>query len=247
LSSLVRGLRTRIIVMTDVHANLPALQAALTDIREDGYDVIVHTGDAIAIGPYPAECMELLMNTPSLRFVMGNQESYFVQGLPKQQPSRLNDGEVEHQLWTHAQLGSGLRQTVSEWPYRLDIEEGTTKCAFMHYALDASGRGFVPIIKAPNAADLDGQHASVGASVVFYGHDHSPSDIQGSRRYVNPGALGCSKDATARYCSLEISRLGFVVEHHAAAYDRTRLFEAFEERKVPERAFIQRSFFGKDA
>jgi predicted phosphodiesterase len=57
----------RIVVMTDSHANLPALQAALKDIRGNGYDVIVHTGDAVAIGPYPAECLDLLFNTRDLR------------------------------------------------------------------------------------------------------------------------------------------------------------------------------------
>ena len=233
----------RLIVMTDVHANLPALQAALTDIRKNGYDVIVHTGDAIAIGPYPAECMEVLMSTPNVRFLMGNQESYLVNGLPEPPPR----SGVEHQSWTHARVGPAWRQTIAEWPYRLDIEEGNTKCAFMHYALDASGRGFAPIIKRPTAADLDCQHASLDASIVFYGHDHNPSDTQGTRRYVNPGALGCSKDALAKYCSVEVSRSGTLVEHHAAVYDQTRLFEAFEERQVPERNLIQRVFFGRDA
>ncbi len=236
----------RIIVISDVHANLPALRSALTDIRKNGYDVIVHTGDAIAIGPYPAECMELLLNTPNIRFVKGNHESYFIDGLPDPLPSNTRPGEVEHVLWTHEQLGSRVRRIVSEWPYRLDIEECAVKCAFMHYALDASGRGFLPIIRAPRAVDLDGQHASVNASAVFYGHDHSPSDIQGVKRYVDPGALGCSKDATARYCSVEISREGLTVERHAATYDTAGLFKAFEERKVPDRDSIQRVRFGRD-
>jgi len=39
----------RIAVMTDVHANLPALQAALRDIGEQGCEEIYHTGDAIGI------------------------------------------------------------------------------------------------------------------------------------------------------------------------------------------------------
>ena len=46
----------RIAVITDVHANLPALEAAVGAIHACGCDAIVHTGDAIAIGPYPAEC-----------------------------------------------------------------------------------------------------------------------------------------------------------------------------------------------
>ncbi len=47
----------RLVVMTDVHANLPALDAAPTAIAHHGYDLLVHTGDAISIGPFPAECL----------------------------------------------------------------------------------------------------------------------------------------------------------------------------------------------
>jgi predicted MPP superfamily phosphohydrolase len=54
----------KIIVMTDAHANLPALQAALAAIQAEGYDLIVHTGDAIAIRPRPAETLDLLLATP---------------------------------------------------------------------------------------------------------------------------------------------------------------------------------------
>ena len=59
----------RFVVVTDVHANLPALEAALTEIRGEGYDLLVHTGDAIGIGPQPAACLNLLLQTPSIRFV----------------------------------------------------------------------------------------------------------------------------------------------------------------------------------
>ncbi len=55
----------KIAVLTDVHGNLPALQAALRGIRREGCDAIFHTGDSIGIGPYPAECLELLLNTPN--------------------------------------------------------------------------------------------------------------------------------------------------------------------------------------
>lgn len=42
---------SRIAVIADVHANLPALEAALAAIGALGCDAIVHTGDAVGIGP----------------------------------------------------------------------------------------------------------------------------------------------------------------------------------------------------
>jgi putative phosphoesterase len=234
----------KIVVITDVHANLPALRAVLKSINKDGYDIIVHTGDAIGIGPYPAECLDLLLNTPNIYFVMGNHDSYFSNGLPKPQPSWMSDGEVQHQLWTHAQLEPELKTRMCKWPYMLGIENDGIKATFLHYVLDVSGQNFAPLIRQPTATDLDRSFSSLNASVVFYGHDHVPRDVQGSRRYVNPDSLGCSKDANARYCTVELSRQGFTVEHLVATYDRGSLLRAFEERNVPERHFIQKIFFG---
>ena len=237
----------KIIVMTDVHANLPALRAVLDAVNEDGYDVIIHTGDAIGIGPYPGECLDLLRNTPNVRFVMGNHDSYFANGLPELRPPTMSDGEAQHHRWTHAQLEPGLKAVVARWPYSLDIEEGGTKATFLHYPLGVSGRDFLPVIRQPKPADLDDAFSSLDSPLVFYGHDHAPRDLQGRRRYINPGSLGCSRDTVARYCSVELSRQAFTVEHLAVTYDRTGLFRAFEERGVPERHIIRRVFFGEDA
>ena len=41
----------KVVVMSDVHANLPALEAALAQIRGEGCGLLVHTGDVMGIGP----------------------------------------------------------------------------------------------------------------------------------------------------------------------------------------------------
>jgi putative phosphoesterase len=235
----------RIIVMTDCHANLPALQAALSNIKKIGYDLIIHTGDAIAIGPFPAECVELLMNMSNVRFLRGNHDSYFVDGLPNPQPSSMSDGEVEHQHWTHSQLNSDIQAIMANWPYNLKIEDGNIKATFIHYPLDESGRNFIPTLIPPIATQWDAAFSSSDSSIVFCGHDHSPFDVEGQRRYINPGALGCSRDGTARYCLFETSPTGFTVQYFKASYNQETVFKALEERKVPARHFIERFFFGK--
>ncbi len=73
----------KIAVITDVHANLPALWAVLAATRQERCDLIVHTGDAIGIGPFPAECLELLLETPHMICLMGNHDAWLVDGLPK--------------------------------------------------------------------------------------------------------------------------------------------------------------------
>ena len=49
----------KIAILADVHANLPALRAALADAEQQGCERLYHAGDLIAIGPYPAEVIDL--------------------------------------------------------------------------------------------------------------------------------------------------------------------------------------------
>ena len=84
----------RIVVLTDVHGNLPALNVALHSIEREGYDLLVHLGDAIAIGPFPAECLERLLALPRARLLMGNHDVWFASGLPEPRPSWMSARSV---------------------------------------------------------------------------------------------------------------------------------------------------------
>ena len=235
----------KIIVITDVHANLPALEAALQSIQAEGYDALFHTGDAIAIGPYPAECVEVLLNTRNAQFVVGNHEAYFINGLPTPQPAWMSDGEVQHQRWTHARLGPHLRAAIAKWPYVLTYDFEGVKTTFVHYGLEPSGQDFRPIIKNATAAELNNVFASHDAALIFHGHNHRKSDVKGQTRYVNPGSLGCYHQAIARYCVVEFHHGQYQVEQRSVPYNDANLFDAFEQRNVPERKFICRTFFSR--
>ena len=235
----------KLVVITDAHANLPALRAALRAIRAEGYDALVHTGDAIAIGPQPAECLELLLNTPRARCIVGNHERYFIDGLPDPRPRWMSAGEFEHQRWTHAQLDPGLRPVLARWPAAIEETFEGVKVALTHYGFAPGGRDFLPVIQRPTAEDLDHVFAAHDAALIFYGHDHTPADVKGRARYVNPGALGCGAQAVARYCVVTLERGRYTVEPRAVPYDDRTLWEAFERRRVPERHFIYRTFFGR--
>ena len=170
---------TKLAVLTDLHANLPALRAALAAIEREGYDLVVHTGDAIAIGPHPAECLDLLLNTPNVVCLKGNHETWLVDGLPQPRPDWMTDGEVAHQHWTHAQIDAGTRAAIDSWPYRLALGLGGVRVTFVHYGLTESGQDFVPVVRPPTAEGLDLAFADEPTAVVFNGHDHRASDIEG--------------------------------------------------------------------
>lgn len=230
--------------MADAHANLPALKAALSAISAEECDAIFHVGDAIAIGPYPAECVDLLRRTPNLKCIVGNHEQYFVNGLPKPLPDWMSDGELQHQLWTHKQLGVQRRSIMAKWPFSLEEEFEGTKTVFVHYGLTSSGDDFADFALNPTVCDLDVVFAAHPAEIVFFGHDHASYDMEGKARYINPGSLGCNPHAIAGYTTAKFEDGKVNIQHHIVTYDDKELFEAFEDRQVPEREFIYKAFFG---
>ncbi|HET9015081.1 MAG TPA: metallophosphoesterase, partial [Thermomicrobiaceae bacterium] len=66
-------------VISDVHGNLPALEAVLAELDATGpYDEIVMAGDFAFGGPFPAECVELIRRR-GFRAVRGNTDEFIVE------------------------------------------------------------------------------------------------------------------------------------------------------------------------
>lgn len=246
---------SKIAVFTDTHANLPALQAALAAIQLEGCDAIYHTGDVIAIGPHPAECLDLLLSTPNMHPLIGNHEAWFVNGLPQPQPTWMSDEELAHQHWLHAQLDPAgtdhpaVKPILARWPYVIQTELEGVRVALMHYPPTGEPGAFVPVVRSQVASRLDALFASYPADVVFFGHDHAAYDVSGlgtgsvRARYVNPGSLGCHQEAIARFVTLVCEKGHYTLHKHAVPYDDALLFEDLEKRQVPARAFIRQVFF----
>ncbi|UCF10362.1 MAG: metallophosphoesterase family protein [Candidatus Bipolaricaulota bacterium] len=234
----------KIAVLTDAHANLPALEAALAAIARERCDLIVHTGDAIAIGPYPRETVELLLSLPQIECLVGNHEALLLDGLPDPLPEWISSGEAEHQRWTHTQLGAVHREAIGRWKMTIDRRIEDVDAHFAHYGLDPRGERFAPFAHEASREALDRVFSGVRADIVFFGHQHTSSDVHGRARYVNPGSLGCHTVAEARFCIAQFPEGEAVVEAHAVPYDDAPLIFGFMSRAVPERAFIDRTFFG---
>lgn len=234
----------KIIVMTDIHANVLALRAAVIAISREGYDFLYHTGDAVAIGPFPEETLSLLFRLGSTNFVMGNHDAWLVHGLPDPQPPWMSDGEVAHHKWLSARVLPAVKEKMRGWPYLIEEEIEGVRLAFVHYGLARNGRDYLPILPEPSIQELDEMFEQHHAQLVFYGHHHPFSDREGRARYINPGSLGCYSEAVARYAVVYLHNGTYEVEHHAVPYDDRQLLVEFERRNVPERELIWRVFFG---
>jgi predicted phosphodiesterase len=233
----------RIAVLTDAHANLPALDVALREVDRLGADAVYHTGDAIGIGPFPAECVDRLLSRPATHLLTGNHDAWFASGLPDDDVPWMSAQEREHQQWVHAQLAPSLRGTVAAWPYASSLRIDGIRLDFLHYPLDASG-GFRSPQDLASAGAAEALFQLPTSTLVFFGHDHRAWNVHGATtRFVNPGSLGCSPEPVARFALLEVRTGGsYALTLHSASYDPAPVFDALEQRRVPAREFIRQTF-----
>ena len=69
----------RIVIFSDVHGNVVALEAVLAAIRRDAApDALFVAGDLALLGPRPAEALALLRSIEGARFVIGNTDKYLL-------------------------------------------------------------------------------------------------------------------------------------------------------------------------
>ena len=229
-------------IFTDIHANLPALERCISFCQASGCDRIVHLGDLVGIGPFPKECMDLALATSEMDLVMGNHDFWYAFGLPGQRAFGMSVQEVEHQRWTHAQIGPEPKESVKEWPFTRIIKLADIRIAMRHYGLNQKGNWFQPIIKNPTAHELDELFVDVDAQLVCYGHHHRASDITGRMRYLNLGSAGCYHKSVARAATIELHSGMLHIDKVFLDYEDKNLMSAFDDRKVPARDFIRRVF-----
>lgn len=237
---------TRFAVFADVHANLPALQGALAEVRRLGVDGILFLGDSIAIGPHPAECLGLLLAQQDLVAVLGNHDAWLAHGLPQPRPEWMSVGEVEHQEWTHSRISNAQWAAVKAWPFEMSLDVEGVHLYLSHYALAEGGHDWQWLGRTPTVDHFDAAYErTVGtASVCLFGHDHMQRDTQGRARYINPGALGCNDAARANFGVLSCQAGAIRYEHLSVSYDDTSVLTDYERLRVPERDFLRRTFHG---
>jgi hypothetical protein len=154
--------------------------------------------------------------------------------------------EREHQLWVHEQLDPELKAVVASWPYASSLRIEGLRLDFLHYPLNDAGTFRSPQELAPETVSALFQLPT--STLVFFGHDHRPWDVTGgSTPLMKPGPLGCRRDPIARVLVVEGEPGGdWAVSLRRAPYDPDPVFRALDERRVPARDFIRRTFLPTD-
>lgn len=235
---------SRVAILSDVHGNSSALDAALNEIdTREHVERIYCLGDIIGLGPYSNEVLSMLFSREDVTMILGNHD-HAILSLIHGEPYTGDLYEREHHKWLAERLDPVLAAALSDIPNEATERYGNLKFRFIHYHSNRSG-DFLPVDWNPSACKLEKIYKNEAADVICYGHHHSESVIETPRRlYVNPGSLGCSADRVAKYAVLQISEDDLVEVHlQSVSYDFENYSQSFDMLEVPGRRYILDVFY----
>jgi putative phosphoesterase len=166
----------RVAALSDIHGNLPALEAVLADVEREGVDAIVVPGDTIS-GPWPAEVSDVLAELGAL-VVRGNVDRLALDG-----------GEGAIGDWSAERLGD-RRATAAAWPLTVELTVDGLGRVLVCHATPTSDELIYTRITPEN--ELVRLFKDVNVDVVVCGHTHVQYDrmLANGLRIVNPGSVG---------------------------------------------------------
>jgi putative phosphoesterase len=179
----------RVAALYDIHANLPALEAVLDEVRDAGVDLVVVGGDVVP-GPMPAGTFSCLLGIERpLLWLRGNGDREVLAARRGEELRTVPEqfrGLID---WTAGQLSAEHERLLAAWPATLRVEvPGVGDVLFCH----ATPRNDTEIFTRLTPDDrLRPVFEGVDASMVVCGHTHMPFDrMVGGIRVVNAGSVG---------------------------------------------------------
>jgi putative phosphoesterase len=214
---------TKLLILSDIHGNWPALEAVLR--AEPDRDAVAFCGDAVDYGPFPVECVRWLADSADY-LVRGNHDN----ALAFDKDCRCMGSFREASLATRA-----WHRTLVLGPDR-EFLRGLPTLAWFEW----EGRHFRMAHATPQGDLFEylspGQWGErvrgLGADFVLLGHTH----IQGQRTFgrttvVNPGSVGLARDRGGEACYAVCE--GGEVRLKRVPYDVGRTVAALRQAPLP--------------
>jgi len=179
----------RVAAIYDIHGNLPALEAALQEIRQEKVDHIVVGGDVLP-GPMPRETLECLRNLDApAHFLYGNGEVAVLQQMAGNEPSAVPQAFRPIIRWNAQQLDPDHQQWLSTWPKTVTLEIADLgSVLFCHATPQNENDIFTRLTPKDRLLPV---FERLTAAVVVCGHTHMQFDRRiGNARVVNAGSIG---------------------------------------------------------
>jgi putative phosphoesterase len=218
----------RVAVITDIHANLPALEAVLEAIERTGVDAVYRGGDLVGYGPHPNEVCALIEER-GIPTIYGNYDYAIARDLKDcgcayrdQHDRELGRLSI---AWTLAHTSRRSKDFMRGLPFDLRFELSNNRMRLVH---GSPRKVNEYLVEDKPARTFERIAAGADFEVLVVGHTHQPwIHKYGGVLFVNGGSVGKPKDGDPRaaFALLELDgdRVAAEVErvdYHAEAVGR---------------------------
>jgi putative phosphoesterase len=226
----------RVAVITDIHGNLPALQAALARIDELGVDATYCGGDLVGYGPHPNEVCALIAER-EIPAIYGNYDYAIARDLEDCGCAYItpHDRELGQRSvdWTLAHTDQASKDFMGALPFELRFAVGDTAVHLVH----GSPRKVNEYLFEDKPARLYERLAAADdAGILVFGHTHKPWVHEyGGVLFVNCGSVGKPKDGDPRgaFAVLEAADDGVAVTIERVEYDAAAVAREVAQAGLP--------------
>jgi len=227
-------------LISDIHANLEALEAVLADIDQRQTDKIFCLGDVIGYGCNPIECLRLVNENCHLK-LLGNHE-FAALGMMSEQG--LNELAQESLSWTKEKIGDREVSIISDFEMDHNLENNY----FVHsspYEPDTWRYIF-------SSTEASAAFEAFESQVCFFGHTHIPLIFSlfpdgrlrqmvghdflpdSENRYlINVGSVGQPRDNDPRACYVIYDTEENEIFYHRVQYDVALTQRKMSDAKIP--------------
>ena len=216
----------KIAVMSDIHANLHALEAVIQDAQKRGADVFLNAGDSIGFGAFPNEVIELLYSRNVVN-VLGNFDCEVIGGTAK------NEGVKRIAVeFARKELSKSCRSNLVGFPPEVSLQVADMKLLMVHGSLESMDDHIysdTPIERLNELAE------EADADLIVVGHSHEQFNRQARGiSFLNPGSVGRPGDGNPQTAYALLSFEPFNVELIRIDYDEEAAANALRKKKLPE-------------
>jgi predicted phosphodiesterase len=236
---------TRIALVSDIHGNLPALQAVIEDTRRRAVTSIVNLGDSLSGPLLPLETARYLMDQDWVQLA-GNHERQLLEFATK--------GGGKSDAFAHARLTPDVFEWMRSLPHSRPLDDEVYLC---HGTPRSDVEALLETLdgdhtRAATDAEIAARCAVPGRSpqLIACGHSHIPRVAHGptGQLLVNPGSVGLQAyeddqphyyrvengDAYARYATIEKRGGAWHAQIHPVPYDHESMARLAERHGRPE-------------
>ena len=220
---------TRLAVLTDIHGNLPALEAVIDDMQQFHPDHVIVGGDLINGVPFDAEVVGRVVSL-GWTAIRGNHEFYLLDyGTPR---LRENMRHSRSPAWLNERLKDWLPY-IATMPDELRLYYRDGPPIYLTHGLPMNP--YDAVTRTTPDETIIEWFRNIQETTIITGHYHLPVERHVRDWYfINPGPVGALMDGTnnAAYVLLDAAGDHWTATFRCVPYDFARVEEAFQRHKL---------------